>query len=285
MSNHKKQRTSPTHPRQGNEHVPKLPPAPAPPKIQGRVAKSAANEFGCLAQGLKDGRVKGTDTIKFIHKDQVPAERIKDVTYGSFRCDYKPNKEEKEHTRLTTGGDRINYPDDCRTPTADMTLFKILINSILSTPNAKCIMMDIKDFYLRTPMKRPEYMQLKITDIPEEIIEQYKLKSSATPDGYIYCEITRGMYGLPQAAIIAQELLEKQLAEYGYYQSKIINRSWKHKTRPICFCLVVDDFAVKYVNREDANHLINTIRKYFPMTVDEEATKYIGLTIEWEYKK
>jgi hypothetical protein len=57
--------------------------------------------------------------------------------YGSFRCDYKPNKEEKEHTRLVAGGNRINYPDDCGTPTADMTLFKTLVNSILSTPNAK----------------------------------------------------------------------------------------------------------------------------------------------------
>jgi hypothetical protein len=218
------------------------------PKYKNAWAKSAANKFGCLMQGLKDGRVKGTDTIKFIHKYQVPAERIKDVTYGSFRCNYKPNKEEKECTRLTAGGNRINYPDDCGTPTADMTLFKILINSILSTTNAKCIMMDIKDFYLRTPMKRPEYIRLKITDIPEEIIEQYKLKLLAIPDGYVYCEITQGMYGLPQAGIITQELLEKRLAEYGYYQSKIINGLCKHKTRPICFCLVVDDFAVKYVN-------------------------------------
>jgi hypothetical protein len=48
------------------------------PKYKDAWAKSAANEFGRLAQGLKDGRVKGTDTIKFIHKDQVPAERIKD---------------------------------------------------------------------------------------------------------------------------------------------------------------------------------------------------------------
>ena len=96
-----------------------------------------------------------------------------------------------------------------------MTLFKILVNSILSTPNAKCIMMDIKDFYLRTPMERPEYMRLKITDIPDEIIEQYKLKLSVTPDGYVYCTITRGMYGLPQAGLIAQELLAKRLAEYG----------------------------------------------------------------------
>jgi hypothetical protein len=46
---------------------------------------------------------------------------------------------------------------------------------------------------------------------------------------------------------------------------------------------VVDDFAVKYVKREDADHLIDTIKKYYPMTVDKEATKYIGLTIQWDY--
>lgn len=139
---------------------------------------------------------------------------MKDVTYGSFSCDFKPNKEEKERTRLTAGGNQINYPDDCGTPTADMTLFKILVNSIISTPNnVKCIMMDIKDFYLQTPMKRPEYMRLKITDIPDEIIEQYNLKSLVTQDGYVYCEITRGMYGLPQAGIIAPQLLEERLAE------------------------------------------------------------------------
>jgi hypothetical protein len=223
------------------------------------------------------------DTIKFIRKDQVPNNRMKDVMYKSLNCNFKPNKEEKERTRLTTGGDRINYPGICGTLMADMILFKTLINSILSTPNVKCILMDIKDFYLRTPMKRLEYMQLKITDIPDEIIQEYKLMLLITQDRYIYCEITRGMYGLPQAGIIAQELLKKRLAEYGYHQSKIINGFWKHKTRPICFTFVVDDFAVKYVNKEDAEHLINAIKKYYPKTVDKEATKYTRLTIEWDY--
>ena len=58
-------------------------------------------------------------------------------------------------------------------------------------------------------MERPEYMWLKITDIPDEIIEQYKLKLSVTSDGYVYCTITQGMYGLPQAGLIAQKLLAK----------------------------------------------------------------------------
>jgi hypothetical protein len=119
----------------------------------------------------------------------------------------KPNKTETHRTRLTAGGDRINYPEDVGTPTADMTLFKIHANNIISTPGARCIMVDIKDFYLNTPMKRPKYMRLKITDIPDKIIEEYNLREIVDDDGYVYCEITKGMYGLPQVqvGIIAQE--------------------------------------------------------------------------------
>jgi hypothetical protein len=185
------------------------------PKYKETWSKSAANEFGRLAQGV-GGRYKGTNTIHFIHKNQVPHDRMKDVTYGSFSCDYKPNKTEKERTRLTAGGDRINYPEDVGTPTADMLVFKCLINSVVSTKGAKCLMLDIKDFYLNTPMKRYEYMHLKMTDIPDEIIKEYKLDQKVTTDGYIYTEIQKGVYGLPQAGIIAQELLADRLEKHGY---------------------------------------------------------------------
>jgi hypothetical protein len=100
-----------------------------------------------------------------------------------------------------------------------MTLFKIILNSIISTKGAKCMTINLKDFYLNTPMKRSEYMRLKMTDIPEEIIKQYKLREIATQDGYVYTEITKGVYGLPQAGIIAQELLEECLDKHGYFQS------------------------------------------------------------------
>ncbi len=63
---------------------------------------------------------------------------MKDVTYGSFSCDYKPNKAEKERTGLTAGGDRINYPEDVGTPTSDMLVFKCLIDSVVSTKGSKC---------------------------------------------------------------------------------------------------------------------------------------------------
>jgi hypothetical protein len=57
-------------------------------------------------------------------------------------------------------------------------------------------------------MARYEYMRLKLADMPEDVIEHYPLRDIATSDGYIYCKICQGMYGLPQAGIFAQELFD-----------------------------------------------------------------------------
>ncbi len=93
-------------------------------------------------------------------------------------------------------------------------------------------MVDMKDFYLNMPMTCFEYMQIKISDIPEEIIDKYNLREITAEDGYVYCKIRNGMYGLPQAGIIAQELLTNRLAKHCYHQSKIITGLWTHETRP-----------------------------------------------------
>jgi hypothetical protein len=54
-------------------------------------------------------------------------------------------------------------------------------------------------------------MRLQITGMPEDVVKNYKLKAKATPNGYVYCKIQQGMYGLPQAGIITQQLLEERL--------------------------------------------------------------------------
>ena len=61
----------------------------------------------------------------------------------------------------------------------------------------------IKDFYLNTPMTRSEYMQPKISNLPESVVQQYNMETKSTSDGYVHMEIRRDMYGLPQAGIIA----------------------------------------------------------------------------------
>ena len=102
------------------------------------------------------------------------------------------------------GGDQINYPGDCGTPTADMLTVKLLLNSIISTQHAKFMTIDIKDFYLMTPMDRPEYFRMSLELLPEDIIGEYKLRDMIDEKGCVYCEVTRGMYGLPQAGLLAQ---------------------------------------------------------------------------------
>ena len=91
------------------------------------------------------------------------------------------------------------------------------------------------------------------------------------------------MYGLPQAGIIAQQLLEERLEKDGYRQSKITPGLWTHDTRPISFSLVVDDFGVKYVGEENAQHLLDTVQKYYKCSCDWKGERYCGLTIKWDY--
>ena len=65
-------------------------------------------------------------------------------------------------------------------------------------------------------MKRKEYMRIKLTHIPQEIIDEYQLRDLALPDGWVFVEMGRGMYGLPQSGIIAQEQLAERLGKEGY---------------------------------------------------------------------
>jgi len=149
--------------------------------------------------------------------------------------------------RLTVGGDCINYPEYCGTATANLLTVKPLLYSVVSTPNERFMTLDIKNVYLNTPLKRFEYLRLKLGQIPADVIEQYALKEKVTSNGYVYIEVRKGMYGLPQAGLLAHQLLEKRLENHGYSQSKQTPGLWEHEWRPICFSLVVDDFSVKYV--------------------------------------
>ena len=94
------------------------------PRFKEAWSVSAANEFGRLAQGI-GGRVKGTDTIRFIKKSEVPADRWRDITYIKFVCTVRTEKKEPNRTRATLGGNLINCPDDVGTTTANLLLIKI----------------------------------------------------------------------------------------------------------------------------------------------------------------
>jgi hypothetical protein len=199
-------------------------------------------------------------------------------------CDYKPHKIVKERVRLTVGGDRLDYSGDVATSTADITTFKILINSTLSTEDAAMMMMDIKNYYLGTPLPRFEYMKMLLSRFPDEIVQKYNLKALAL-DSWVYIEIRKGMYGLKQAGLLANQLLQTRLAPFGYYPVRHTPGLWLHKNRPISFTLVVDDFAVKYVGKQHAEHLRNALLRTYELTTDWTATVYSGMTLKWDYNK
>ena len=106
----------------------------------------------------------------------------------------------------------------------------------------------------------------------------------ATEDGHVYIDIRKGMYGLPQSGLIAQQLLETRLNDKGYFQNEVVPGLWVHKWRPISFTLVVDDFGVKYVGEEHVHHLISALKDY-AITTDWKGEKYIGLTLDWDYDR
>ena len=121
-----------------------------------------ANKFGRLVQGVGGCIVNPTKTIFFISKDDVPRDRFKDVTYDKFVCVVRPQKAEPNRTRLMVGGNRVNYPGEVGTPTADMLLVKVMLNSAVLMPNAKFMSIDIRNVYLNTPMEQYKYLKLKM---------------------------------------------------------------------------------------------------------------------------
>jgi hypothetical protein len=124
-------------------------------------------------------------------------------------------------------------------------------------------------------------MVINLALLPQETIDKYDLNELAQ-DGKVYIEIQKGMYGLPHAGILANKLLQHNLAKDGYHPTNHRHGLWTHNTRPISFSLVVDDFGVKYVGREHAEHLMTCIKKNYNISRNWNETAYCGLKLDWD---
>jgi hypothetical protein len=92
---------------------------------------------------------------------------------------------------------------------------------------------------------------MALSRFPEEIVTKYNLQALAV-DGWFYIEIRKGMYGIKQAGLLANQLLQHRLAPFVYYPARHTPGLWLHKTRP-------NDFAVKYVGQQHAHYLCNSL--------------------------
>ena len=204
--------------------------------------QSLANEFGRLAQGVGN-RIEGTNTIHFILKSEVPF-GTKKVAYPRIVCDTRPNKSETHQTPITVCGNLLpffRYPHHAH---CHRHHEKMRLHQLISTPGARCVIANIKNFYLSNDLPEPEYMKFLLSNIPQEIIDTYNLTKKVDDKVYVYIKIVKGMYGLKQTGIIVHKELIKHLAPHGYVPVQHTPGLWKHATRDTPFSLVVDNFAI-----------------------------------------
>jgi hypothetical protein len=231
--------------------------------------------------------IRTSETMRPIMPNDQPADRRKDTAYYNPQTKEKIDADTLQKTfriRGTIGGDRINYPGDVSARTADMEVVNVLLQSTISDRTSKWATADISDFYLNTILPRSEYLRIPLKYLPAEIIDMFHL----TPfihNGYVLFEVLKGMYGLPQAGILAQNDLVCHLKEHGYIQSEFVPCLFRHITRNISFTLVVDDFGVKYQLKDDADHLFSTLRLKYKLKVDWEGRQYLGRRIVFDYSE
>ena len=238
-----------------------------------------ANKLGKSAQGIRT--VKRTNTVIFIPKTKVP--NYKNVTYGKIVCVLKPEKEDKERTRLTVEGNLLGFTGNISAPTASVATKKCVLNSVVSTPGARCLLDNIKSFYLNNILPDPEFMRIQLKITPQEIIDAYNLITLVDNQGCIYMCIEKGVYGIKQAVIIASQGLVKHMDPFGYHPVQHTPGLWVHDKINIIFSLMVDEFCVRYSSMEDCNQFLNALRAKYLITVDKEARFYIGINIDWDY--
>jgi hypothetical protein len=237
------------------------------PKYKTVWDTSFTNELGQLCQGIgtkpddpTKQRVAGTKIFRPIKFHDIPASQHHDVKYTRVVCEVRPQKEDPNRTCITIGGNRICYPGDCRTKTGSLKLTKTMFNSVLSRRNARFACFDIKNFYLGTPLDRPKFVQIRLANIPQEFIDKYNIHDYAH-DGWVYFEISNGVYGLRKAGKLANDLLTTRLATHGYYQCATTPRLWRHTWRPIMFVLIVDNFGLEYCDHRHADHLAAALKE------------------------
>jgi hypothetical protein len=131
------------------------------------------------------------------------------------------------------------------------------------------------------PENRYEYIRIERKKLPAESIAAHNLEPLFYNDA-VYFQIRKCMYGLSQAGRLSQLRLISHLVKHGYHQSPNTPCLFQHEALNITFCLVVDDFGVRYGAQSDADHLIATLRANdYELTIKETGDTYLGMPISF----
>ena len=213
------------------------------------------------------------------HNDIKHALKVgKKFTYCNPVVHHHPQKEDPNRIQLTTGGNLIHCNKEFLVLTAGLETAKLHWNSFVGTAMAKYMCIDLKNFYLTAKLEYYEYMTIPLAYFPPWIVNQYNLNLHAL-NGKVHLELRRVVWRLLQAGILANKQLQQKLAPFGYKEHANTLGLWYHKTCPISFTLVVNDFGVKYVNKADVEHLLESLQTRYKLTADWSGDLYCGITL------
>jgi hypothetical protein len=121
-------------------------------------------KFRQLCQGIGSGPspgtqwIEGTNTFFLIDYQDIPSHKRKEICHTMVVCKVCPEKDDPNCTRITITGNRICYLGDVGTNTALLELVKLILNSVVSRKGVCFSTINLKNFYLVTPMPDLEYI-------------------------------------------------------------------------------------------------------------------------------
>ncbi len=171
------------------------------------------------------------------HEIQHVLWQQKNFTYGDPVVDYRPQMEKPNRIQITARGDLMTHESSPSVRTADLDRAKLHWNSVISTPWAQYMCLDINLFYLTAHLEYFKYMWMLLVLFPGWIQEQYNIKLLAYK-GYVHLEMRRAVWGLPQAGILANKKLQCKFALFGCFRHVNIPGCMVHESRPISSTLL-----------------------------------------------
>jgi hypothetical protein len=139
-----------------------------------------------------------------------------------------------------------------------------------------------QEFLSQHLLDRPEYVRIKLADIPQEFIDEYKLNELAC-DSWVYFKMRCGMYGLPKQASLLITSSKTALPKFNYYEAATTPGLWRHKWRPVMFALIVNNFAIQYVGDAHLDHFCHALKKHYDVSEEIDGTRFAGMTPKWNY--
>ena len=183
--------------------------------------------------------------------------------------------------RGTGGGDRIQVEYSVATPTANLPTVKCIMHATVSEDSFFGVI-DITDFYLGSPMPFSEFLKMYTSDYRPELLDDLGItpfiQCDNTGKSFFYAEVVNTIPGFPQAGFHANQQLVSHLAQHGYYQTSTPSL-FRHVSSEIAFCLVVDDFGVKYRYIDDFHRLVDCLALLYHVKAQPVATTFLGLTL------